>query len=315
MSYEAKRQLLLQVAGRYKQAGHAQKSIILDEFVAATGYERKYAIRLLRSPVIPPPAPIKRPRERRYGREVGDALSVAWEAANRICSKSLVPFLPELVENLERNGHLTLTDEVRAQLLALSPATADRLLRPSKERDRPRGVGTTKPGALLKRQIPIRTFADWDDARPGFFEADLVAHCGGSVEGSFLYTLTLTDIATGWTECLPLLYRTQQAVIQALDKARKLIPFPVLGLDTDNGREFINEMLVEYCEREGITFTRGRVGRKNDQCFVEQKNGSVVRQIVGYDRHPEGTRGRGRIGSYRSYTGRCGCMGTSSGPR
>jgi hypothetical protein len=284
MSYEAKRQLLLQVADRYKQAGHAQKSIILDEFVAATGYERKYAIRLLRSPVIPPPAPIKRPRERRYGREVGDALAVAWEAANRICSKSLVPFLPELVENLERNGHLTLTDEVRAQLLALSPATADRLLRPMRERDRPRGISTTRPGAPLERQIPIRTFADWDDARPGFFEADLVAHCGGSAEGAFLCTLTLTDIATGWTECLPLLHRTQQAVIQALDKARKLIPFPVLGLDTDNGREFINEMLVEYCEREGITFTRGRVARKNDQCFVEQKNGSVVRQIVGYDR-------------------------------
>ncbi len=280
MSFEAKRELLLQTRGRYREASRARRSVILDEFVAATGYERKYAIRLLRSPVIPPPAPIKRPRERRYGREVGDALSVAWEAANRICSKSLVPFLPELVENLERNGHLTLTDEVRAQLLALSPATADRLLRPMKERDRPRGVGTTKPGALLKRQIPIRTFADWDDARPGFFEADLVAHCGGSVEGSFLYTLTLTDIATGWTEVLPLLHRTQQSVIQALDKARKLIPFPILGLDTDNGREFINEMLVEYCEREGITFTRGRVARKNDQCFVEQKNGSVVRHRV-----------------------------------
>ena len=284
MSFEAKRELLLQTAGRYREASREQRSVILGEFVAATGYARKYAIRLLANPSVPVPAPIRRPRERRYGREVGDALSVAWEAANRICSKSLVPFLPELVENLERNGHLTLTDEVRAQLLTLSPATADRLLRPSKERDRPRGVGTTKPGALLKRQIPIRTFADWDDALPGFFEADLVAHCGGNAEGAFLYTLTLTDIATGWTECLPLLHRTQHAVIQALDKARRIIPFPILGLDTDNGKEFINELLLEHCERNGITFTRGRVARKNDQCFVEQKNGSVVRQIVGYDR-------------------------------
>ena len=195
-----------------------------------------------------------------------------------------MPFLPELLENLERHGHLTLTEEVRAQLLALSPATADRLLRPLRERDGPRGISTTKPGALLKRQIPIRTFADWDNALPGFFEADLVAHCGGSAEGAFLYTLNLTDIATSWTECLPLLHRTQQAVIQALDKARRLNPFPILGLDTDNGGEFVNETLVEYCAHNGITFTRGRVGRKNDQCYVEQKNGSVVRQLVGYDR-------------------------------
>ncbi len=144
---------------------------------------------------IPAPGPITGPRERRYGRGVGDALAVAWEAANRICSKSLVPFPPELVENLERHGHLVLTGEVRTQLLALSLATADRLLRPMKERDRPRGISTTKPGALLKRQIPIHTFADRDEAQPGFFEADLVAHCGGSAEGAFLYTLTLTDIA------------------------------------------------------------------------------------------------------------------------
>ncbi len=184
--------------------------------------------------------------------------------------------------SLERHGHLVLTEEVRALLLRLSPATADRLLRPVRQPTR--GVSTTKRGTLLKHQVPVRTFAQWDDVRPGFLEADSVAHCGGSIEGAYLHTLTLTDVATGWTECLALLHRTQHAVLQALDQARRLLPFPLLGLDTDNGGEFLNEGLLAYCEREEITFTRGRAYRSNDQCFVEQKNGSIVRQLVGYDR-------------------------------
>jgi hypothetical protein len=284
MNFAAKRQLVVQVAARYREAGHSQKSVILDEVVAATGYARKYAIRLLTNPDLPPPATIIRPRARLYGPEVQEALVVAWRAANGICSKRLIPFLPELIPVLERHGHLVATDAVRAQLLALSPATADRLLRPFRQRDGIRGTSTTKPGALLKRQIPIRTFADWDEARPGFLEADLVAHCGHSTEGAFLHTLTLTDVATCWVECLPLLHRTQHAVKQALDHAGQLLPFPILGLDTDNGGEFINDLLLAYCEQQHITFTRGRVAKKNDQCFVEQKNGSVVRQVVGYDR-------------------------------
>ncbi len=284
MSFRAKRELLLQVSTRYQTASHQQKSIILDEFIAATGYARKYAIRLLSRPTPPPVAAITRPRARRYGPAVQEALRVSWAAANGICGKRLVPFLPELVASLERHGHLQLTDEVRAQLLTLSPATADRLLRPARTAQAPRCLATTKPGALLKRQIPIRTFAGWDEAQPGFVEADLVAHCGQRAEGTFLYTLVLTDVATGWTECLPLLHRGQHAVIQALDRARQLLPFPLLGLDTDNGGEFLNEELLAYCRREQITFTRGRAYRKNDQCFVEQKNGVVVRQLVGYDR-------------------------------
>lgn len=284
MSFRAKRELLLQVSTRYQAARHQQKSIILDEFIAATGYARKYAIRLLTRPAPPPTAAITRPRARRYGPAVQEALRVAWAAANGICGKRLVPFLPELVASLERHGHLQLTDEVRAQLLRLSPATADRLLRSARTGQGPRSLSTTKPGALLKRQVPIRTFAGWDEAQPGFVEADLVAHCGQRAEGAFLYTLVLTDVATGWTECLPLLHRGQHAVIQALDRARQLLPFPLLGLDTDNGGEFLNEELLAYCRREQITFTRGRAYRKNDQCFVEQKNGVIVRQLVGYDR-------------------------------
>jgi hypothetical protein len=280
MSFRAKRELLVQVAPRYRAARHGQRSAILDEFVAVTGYERKYAIRLLLGP-IRLPEPIRRPRAAHYGVEVQQALATAWTAANGICGKRLVPFLAELVPTLERHGHLSLSDAVREQLLTLSPATADRLLAPLRQ---PHGLTTTKPGRLLKKQIPVRTFTEWTDAKPGFLEADLVAHCGGSMEGAFLYTLTLTDVATTWTECLPLLHRTQHGVVQALQRARGMFPFSLLGIDTDNGSEFINEELLAYCTDQELTFTRGRVANKNDQCWVEQKNGSVVRQLVGYDR-------------------------------
>ncbi len=283
MSFQAKRELLRQIAPRYQTAPHGQRSVILDEFVAATGYARKYAIRLLTSPVMPS-GRIERPRPPRYGPAVREALEVAWRAANGICAKRLVPFLPELVPALERHGHLTLTDEVRTQVLALSSATADRLLRPTRQREQPRAGAPTRRGPLLKQQIPIRTFTGWDEARPGFMEADLVAHCGGWAEGAFLYTLTLTDVATGWTECRPLRHRAPHDVIDALDHLRQVLPVPLLGLDTDNGGEFITNDLLAYCEREHITFTRGRVAHSNDQCYVEQKNGCIVRQLVGYDR-------------------------------
>lgn len=158
------------------------------------------------------------------------------------------------------------------------------MLQPLRAAGQPRGVTTTKAGSLLKRQIPVRTFADWNDTAPGFLEADLVAHCGDRPDGAFLSTLVLTDVATGWVECQALLYRSQDQVLQGIKRARQLVPFAVLGLDTDNGREFINGEVVTYCDQEHITFTRGRAYQKNDQCFVEQKNGAVVRQFVGYDR-------------------------------
>ncbi len=208
MSFQAKRELLGQVAPRYREASGVQKHHILDEFVAATGYARKYAIRVLGQPVIPTAGSITRPREPRYGPAVVAALDVAWAAANFVCAKRLVPFLPDLVASLETHGHLALPADVRTQLLVMSPATADRILRRARAHDRPHGIGTTKAGTLLKHRVPIRTFAEWDDVRPGFMEADLVAHCGTSAEGAYLYTLTLTDVATGWTECLALPYRT-----------------------------------------------------------------------------------------------------------
>ena len=284
MSFVAKRELLVQVAPRYREATRSEKTAILDEFTAATGYSRKYAIRLLTKP-ISCPEPIKRSRPRVYGPEAQDALACAWSAANFICGKRLVPFLPELVASLERHGHLVLDDDVRGQLLGLSAATADRILQPLRVGSSGRGKSTTKAGRLLKHRVPVRTFAEWDDVQPGFFEADSVVHCGTSVQGTYLRSLVLTDIATGWTECLSLLNGGQVAVLRGLMTVRELLPFELLGIDTDNGCEFINEEVITYCERERITFSRGRPYKKNDQCFVEQKNGSIVRQLVGYDRY------------------------------
>ena len=284
MSFQAKRELLARVAPRYRKASREQKSVILDEFIASTGYARKYAIRVLTLPVVPRIAPISRPRKPVYGTEAQYALRVAWAASNYIGSKRLAPFLEELVAVLERHGHLRLSERIREQLVGISSATIDRILRPLREKDRPKGISTTRSGTLLKKRVPVRTFADWNETKPGFFEADLVAHCGWSTEGAYLNTLVLTDITTGWIECIALLHRSQHAVIEAIETARQLLPFPILGFDTDNGSEFLNGELLAYCEREGITFTRGRAYKKNDQCFVEQKNGAVVRHLVGYDR-------------------------------
>ena len=310
MSFPAKRELLAQTAGRYPAANHAQKSTILDEFIAATGYSRKYAIRLLRQPVAITTA-ITRPRAPRYGPAVQAALRIAWEAANGICAKRLVPFLPELVPALERHGHLALTEEVRAQLLALSPATADRLLARARRAAAPRGIATTKPGALLKRQVPLRTFAGWDDAAPGFLEADLVAHCGPQASGAFLHTLVLTDVATGWTECLPLLHRSHDAVIGALERARQVLPFPLRGLDTDNGSEFLNYELLAYCAREHITFTRGRADRRTTSATWSRRTASSCASSSA----TTASRVWPPIGNWPRSIAPCGSTSTSSSPR
>lgn len=284
MSFRTRRELLIQTIPRYREAGRNQKKSILDEFVASTGYSRKYAIRLLASKKYPVAKEIKRPRAYYYGPEDQEIVKLAWSAANFIAAKRLAPFLKELIPVLEHHGHIKLDEKNRKRITSISAATIDRILHPHRKNQQGRGVSTTKSGALLKKQIPVRTFADWQDKSPGFFEADLVAHCGTNMGGSFLYSFVLTDVATGWVECLPLLSRHQESVIQALKHAMQLIPFPILGIDTDNGSEFINRELIAFCEQKRITFTRGRAYKKNDQCFVEQKNGVVVRQLVGYDR-------------------------------
>jgi len=284
MSYQTRRELLISIIPRYREADRNQKKSILDEFVASTGYSRKYAIRLLCLKKPPLSLEIKRPRSHYYGPQDQEIIKLAWSATNFIASKRLAPFLKELIPALERHGHLKLNEASRKRVTSISAATIDRILSPHRKKLHRRGLSTTKSGTLLKKQITVRTFADWKDESPGFFEADLVAHCGTNMGGSFLYSFVLTDIATGWVECLPLLSRHQGSVIQALEHAMQLIPFPVKGLDTDNGTEFINRELISFCEKNQITFTRGRAYKKNDQCFVEQKNGVVVRQLVGYER-------------------------------
>jgi hypothetical protein len=283
MSHSSRRELLNRVVPRYCISTWKEKGLILDEFVSGAGYNRKYAVTILNQG-IQDRVLRKRMPPRRYDEDVRLALITVWKAANRICSRRLMPFLPDFVAALERFGHLSLPTEVRKSLLAMSPATADRLLYHERH---PAGstISTTRPGKLLKHQIPVRTFFDWNDLAPGYVEVDLVAHCGECVEGAYLNTLTLTDIATGWTECLALLRRSESNVGAAIHAVRQHLPFPLLGLDTDNGGEFINYDLLHYCEKEKITFTRSRAYRKNDQAHVEEKNGSVVRRLVGYDRY------------------------------
>jgi len=285
MSLNSKHELLEVVRPRYRKARKREKQKILDEFTSATGYHRKHAIRVLKNKVQ-----IQNHHKRKtktfktiYGREVVQALEQIWEIYGHICSKRLQPFLPEAIRVLERCQEITLSNDTQELLLKISSASIDRCLRPIRLQS-PHGLSTTKPGSLLKKSIPVRTFTAWDAEQPGFMEIDLVAHCGSTTEGQFLNTLTCTDLSTGWTDVTALPHRSQAAVSGAIHWMRQRLPFPLLGIDSDNGSEFINELLYRYCLEEKITFTRSRPYQKNDQAHVEQKNWSVVRHTVGYDR-------------------------------
>ena len=273
------------VRGRYIMASKAEKSRILNELIKVIGCHRKAAIRLLRRKNRANTNK-KRGRPSCYSPSVIGALKAAWEATDRLCSKRLQPFLPEMVAVLRKHGEGgIMTAEVEAQLCQISPSTIDRLLRPYRRVGGRRPFSTTKPGSLLKNSIPIRTFADWKEDRSGFLEADLVSHCGESSEGFFLTTLSTVDVASGWSECVGVWGKGQHRVGAAVHRVRQRLPFSLLGLDSDNGSEFINQHLYNYCCRERITFTRSRSYKKNDSCHVEQKNWSVVRRLIGYDRY------------------------------
>ena len=269
---------------RYIHGDRKEKSRILDEAERVTNLHRKALIRALRAqPRGTPRGKVGRPR--RYSLEAAAALKTLWEASDRVCAKRLQPFIPELMEVLERHGELVLETEIKEQLCAMSAATIDRLLRPHRQGSLRRPFSTTKPGTLLKAAIPIRTFAEWNEDRPGFLEIDLVAHCGETTEGQYLNTLCAVDIATGWVSCRAVLGKGQQRVGGAIHHIGQNLPFPLLGLDSDNGSEFINHHLFAYCQQKSITFTRSRPYKKNDNAHVEQKNWSVVRRLVGYDRY------------------------------
>jgi hypothetical protein len=274
-----------QMARRYARAAKKEKGRMLDELCALTGWTRRHAVRVLAEAIHPPERPARPPRPRIYGPEVLEPLKVIWAVLNGPAGKRLAPFMAEMVEALERAGELQVSPEVRRKLLRVSAATIDRMLATERYRLRVRGRQGTKPGRILKRQIPIRTFAEWDEARPGFCEMDLVAHDGGDAVGDFCQTLDLTCVATGWTECRAVKNKAQRWCFEALVDIEASLPFPLLGLDSDNGSEFINDQLFRYCAERRITFTRSRPYRKNDNCFVEQKNWPVVRQNVGYARY------------------------------
>jgi hypothetical protein len=283
MSLNSKHELLEVVRPRYLKARKAEKQKILDEFTSATGYHRKHAIRVLKNQVAKSRRRKRIGYPRVYGGEVVQALEQIWETYGHLCSKRLQPFLPEAIHVLECCQEMELSAETKELLLKISSASIDRCLRPIRLQ-RPHGLSTTKPGSLLKKLIPVRTFTEWDEERPGFMEIDLVAHCGNTTEGQFLCTLTCTDLCTGWTDVTAILHRSQEAVSEAIQRMRQRLPFPLLGIDSDNGGEFINDLLYRYCLEEKITFTRSRPYQKNDQAHVEQKNWSVVRHTVGYDR-------------------------------
>jgi hypothetical protein len=307
---QSKQEYMARMQVRYVKANKREKGALLDEVVAVTGYHRRHAVRVLRHGRFPDPklaavqgfAPpgqrtgqrgpgsggrqLGRPRV--YSSVVVGALRVAAEASNWLCGRRLAPFLPELVPALETEGELRLSLEDRTQLLAMSARTIDRRLRLFRLQRDPKhwhGLGTTKPGTLLKNQVPVQTYTPWEDQRPGFLEIDLVAHCGTTTEGFYLNTLVGTDVATGWTECVGVWGKSQRSVVAGVETSRGRLPMRLLGLDSDNGSEFLNNHLVRYCTQEQLTFTRSRPYWKNDQAHVEQKNWSVVRKLIGYGRY------------------------------
>jgi hypothetical protein len=282
---------------RYRKARKNVKGRILDEYVEATGQTRCYARWLLRNHgrqvEVRPGVRLEgdarlrpiRKKKRIYGPEVLGPLKKLWVMTDYLCGKRLKPALPGLMERLEACKEMRFTKTVRARLLQISPATIDRLLKPERAKHTLKNRGRTKPGTLLKHQIPIRTFSDWQDTKPGFLEIDLVAHDGGVSSGDHCFTLDATDVASGWTEQAAVRNKAEMHVFAGIEALRARLPFPILGLDSDNGGEFINHHLLRYCTAEKLTFTRSRPYQKNDTCYVEQKNWSVVRRFVGYARY------------------------------
>ena len=280
MRIGARYELANEMATLYCTVGRAEKGLLLDHFCGVTGYNRKYALSLLGG----------RQRRRRsarrrllYGAKVQTALATLWEAAGYICAERLRPFLPELLDSLERHRALVVDAETRAKLSRISVATLKRRLKKLAVLVRGRRMSTTRPGSLLRRQIPVE-LSGFDRDVAGYLEIDLVAHCGDSGAGQFIYTLCATDLATGWTERVAVLGKGQALIVAAIEQIQAQLPFALRGLHSDNGSEFLNAMLLNWCKERAVAFTRGRPYRKNDNAHVEQKNWTLVRKLIGYSR-------------------------------
>jgi len=279
----ARREYAEVLRARYRLADKGGRGRILDEYCRTTGCHRKAAIRRLRSERRPPGRPPGRPP--RYGRELLPILERVWQASDYLSGKLLAAILPALLTALETHHGLQVSARLRAALTAASPATLDRLLRPLRRR-RPRQPRRSAPAlSAIRAQVPLRTWSEWSGVAPGALQGDLVLHCGESTEGFYLTTLMAVDVATSWTELQPIWGLHHRRVTSGVHLLRQRLPFPLRAWHSDNGSEFLNACLFGWCRREGIRFTRGRPYRKNDQAWIEQRNGLVVRRLVGYDRY------------------------------
>ena len=288
LSMRERKALTNETARRYRAAAKKEKTRILDEFCLNTSYNRKYALHLLnwwgrrQVKIIDGKAVriiVGRPRKRKkrkghllYDKPVQRALKQIWKLFDCQCGKRLVVLMRLNMEVLKEQPEFDIDEVVAEKLCTISAATVDRILAPTRKRQQIRGRSGTKPGSLLKHQIPIRTHYRWDERKPGFFELDTVLHDGGSASGEFCATLTATDVYSGWVELRALPNRAHRWVMESVINIRDRLPFPLRGVDSDNGGEFINHQLLNYCTAEGLEFTRGRPYRKNDNCFVEQRS-------------------------------------------
>ena len=267
ISSNTRHELIEALSERYRQGSRSEKGKILDELVKLTKSHRKHAVRLMNQG-RPSKSISVRPSRRIYDEAVREALVTIWEAADRICGKRLRVAVPDHVESLERHGHLKLNSDLRKKLLAVSASTIDRILTPMRDKAHGRSKRRRKSQMKVRGQIPVQTFADWEEPEPGYFETDFVVHNGGLSAGSCVHSLVLTDICSGWTECVALVAREQNLVIEGLEAIQSQLPIPLLGIDTDNDGAFINESLIRYCENHQVKFTRSRAYLKNDQAWI-----------------------------------------------
>lgn len=287
LSMKSREELIKRQHPKYLKASKKEKTQLINTVCETTGLSRDRASRLLRNGISKKVSNAKGKRgpKKKYGSDVSDILTKIWYYMDNACGKRMASGMRAMLEALIRFDEITVSDEVKDKLLEMSPATIDRLLMKEKQKFILKGKSTTKPGTLLKRDIPIRTGTEWDENTPGYVEIDLVAHCGTTTAGEYVNTLDVTDIYTGWTETEAIINKAQVHTFEALKRIRCKLPFKLRGIDSDNGSEFINQILFRYCGEEGITFTRSRPYRKNDNCYVEQKNWSLVRRNLGYNRY------------------------------